>query len=95
MDEDYVRSGRGAVTSSADAKLRIGRTSFRRPQKHHTGNLSRSTEWRAQDVLDKGNKPPTETEKEILFEENPHTVQSYRNSGFSDDQIYDILSNST
>ncbi|QQG47440.1 MAG: hypothetical protein HY044_04950 [Candidatus Woesebacteria bacterium] len=91
MDEDVardIRPGQGRIVSNTEAKLNMGR-SFQRAR--HEGLKSNPTEWEASKRL--ANKPPTDNERKILFDENPSDVKTYKASGLSDEEIYNILKN--
>jgi len=84
------RSGEGPVLSPYEAKENLGRTSFRRPTKNHTGFRSDETAYRAGIKLD-NNNPPTSIDKQLILDNNRETVQFYREQGYSDDAIYEML----
>lgn len=46
------RGGEGGIVSSDEAKEGLGRTSFRRPRKGHTGGRSDETAWKAEQNVD-------------------------------------------
>lgn len=75
--------------SPIEVKRRLGRGVLR-PGKDHQGQRSNPTEFAVVEK-EKKQKTPTGLEKQLLFLANPKAVRAYREAGFSDDQIFDIL----
>ena len=93
MSEDRPGEG-GKNFSKAEAKNNMGR-SFRRVSSRHEGQSSNETEWKASRNLAKGgigDEGPSKTELEMSKEDNPSAWKVYKDSGMSDQEIYDILS---
>lgn len=90
------RGGEGPIASGTAVKYGMGR-SFLRPSSHHVGQRADPTAWAARDNVDRvlvgqGSPPtPTKQDMELLFEENPKTVQTYRAAKMTDREIYDLL----
>lgn len=84
-----VRPGEGRIVSVQEAKGNMNR-SFVRAE--HQGPTARKTEWEAGNRLGKG-VGPTQTEMDMVFEDNPRDVKIFRGQGMNDRQIYDALKN--